>query len=692
MKISYEWIKDYIELEVSAEEFARGLTMSGSEVGGFREEKGDYVMELEITSNRPDCLNMIGLAREASAVFDRDLKLPRADIAGSGGADKAPRVECVVSNKELCPRYTARVITGVKIKESEGIIKKRVEAIGMRRINNIVDVTNFCLMENGQPLHAFDLDKIKGGKVIVREAAEGEKIITIDGQERELSRGMLVIADSERPVAIAGIMGGKDTEVSAGTENILLESAYFDPLSVRRTARALGLFSDSSYRFERGVDKNMIAAASDRAAGLIVGEAGGDVRDFYDTGALKAENTVISFDINKAEKKLGACLQRDRVIGIFKRLGMGVEDAGFGEKLSVSVPSFREDLKEEVDLLEEVARIYGYGNIKPTFATPVFDTERKQRSRMVLEKIREILSGAGLNEIMTYSLINEKAKDIFSGVIKGQVVSLANPLSEEHKVLTPHLLDGMMKAASWNINRKNTDLKLFETGKLYSYSRAPVLKSRLTGERAFHEEAALSVGMTGVFRKNWKEGEREVTLFDVKGLVECLFRGLKLIPVFRKTGYDCLVDAADIFIKGKNEACGFLGKVSGKILEEYNTGQEIYVCQIALGEIIEEACLENRYHSIPRFPSSTRDVSILCDKSLPAGGIHGVILECGEQLIQQISVADVYEGKQIPGDKKSLTYSIRYGLDTRTLKEEEVESVHSRVKEALQKKFDISFR
>ncbi|MFH1552028.1 MAG: phenylalanine--tRNA ligase subunit beta, partial [Candidatus Omnitrophota bacterium] len=362
MKLSYEWLKEYVDIDASAEELARGLTMSGSEVGAMHEAEGDTIMDLEITSNRPDCLNIIGLAREASAVFDRSLHLPAMEVPTAAVSGEGPEVQCLVKNKKLCPRYTARVVSGVHVKEAAGNTKKRILALGLRPVNNVVDVTNFCLMETGQPLHAFDLDKIKGGKIIIREAAKGEKIVTIDGVERVLEEGMLVIADSAGPVAIAGIMGGKDTEVTGATKNVLLESAYFDPISIRRTARALGLSSDSSYRFERGVDKGMIKAASDRAATLIADQTSGKICAFHDVSDLLEEKTLVEFSIKKAEKILGIALDKEKVKNILEKLGMKLSEEA-GGRLLVSVPSFREDLKKEIDLVEEVARIYGYDNI-----------------------------------------------------------------------------------------------------------------------------------------------------------------------------------------------------------------------------------------------------------------------------------------------------------------------------------------
>ena len=675
MKLSYNWVKEYVDTGANAEELAQALTMSGSEVGETEKRGNDTLMELEITTNRPDCLNIVGLAREASAVFDKELKTPDHKVAETG---KGPAIECVIKNKQLCPRYTARVITGTKIKEASDKIKKHVESVSLRPVNNVVDVTNFCLMELGQPLHAFDLDKVEGGKIIIREATKGEKIETIDGEVRELQPGMLVIADKARPIAVAGVMGGKDTEVTGQTKNILLESAYFDPVSVRRTARMLGLSSDSSYRFERGVDKSMIKTVSDRAAKLIAEETGGTVCEFYDVGSLPAEGNTIKFNVGKAGRVLGIAVDVEKVKNIFSRLGITVREEN-GPDLVVTTPTFREDLKREIDLVEEVARIYGYHNIPAEVTKLIPQVRRKEHEREVLEKLRSILAARGLNEIMTYSLVNEAAVKRFGDISK-DTVCLHNPVSEEHKIMTPHLLDGMLRSVSWNINRGNKDLGLFEIGKIYSRS----------SKGKYIETPTLCIGLAGNLRKNWEEGDRKAHFFDVKGMADTVFCGFKLEPVFEATRIKGLESATAIKLAGKET--GFIAGVGRKIRDEYDIEHPVYVAQIQLDSLIEKTCLANHYHSIPRYPCSSRDVSVLCDQTLAAGNVLEAISESGEELIRDIELVDVYTGEQVESGKKSLTYSIKYGLDTRTLKDEEIESVHAKVKEHLAKKLNVEFR
>ncbi|MFH1798405.1 MAG: phenylalanine--tRNA ligase subunit beta [Candidatus Omnitrophota bacterium] len=686
MKLSYEWLKEYVKCDLPVDKITEGLTMSGSEVGAVENFGGDKIAELEITSNRPDCLSIIGLAREVSTIFDKDLHLPDMDIPKSLLAKKGPGIKCFIKKEKLCPYYTCRVIKGVKIKPVGEKIRKRLLSFGLRPVNNAVDVTNFCLLENGQPLHVFDLDKIKGGKVIVRESKKGEVITTLDDVKRSLPEGMLVIADEAGPIAIAGVMGAKGTEVTETTRNILLESAYFEPASIRRASRLLGISSDSSYRFERGVDKGLISKARDRAARLIAEETGGMICGFYEAGKLAYNPTRIIFRLEKAEKVLGIPLKKEKIEKFFYRLGLKIKKSK-GQNLVVTIPSFREDLKQEVDLIEEAARIYGYGNIPETVARFVPQTRRKQLSREIIEKAKMALSSLGLNEIMTYSLISEGAAKRFSDISalpaggERLIASLQNPLSEEQKVLTPHLLDGMLRTISWNLNRKNQGLAFFEVGNGYS---------RASREKGVTEKPMLCIGLTGVFRKNWKEGARDADFYDLKGTVENLFHKLKILPQFCPVKIESLNNCAEIKIKGGQ--IGFLGMIEERLLKEYSISQQVYVCQVLLDKVFSHAKLGRKFYPIPRFPASTRDISLLCDQFLNAEDVSKVIFETGGAIVLSSELADVYQGDQIPEDKKSLSYSIKYGAGSRTLTDEEVEAVHSKIKETLAAKLNISFR
>ncbi len=677
MKLSYNWLKEYVDVKASPEEIAHKLTMSGSAVEGINKVGQDTILEFEITSNRPDCLSVTGLAREVAAVFDKKMKMP--DFSKPAKTGETKKIKCVIESPDLCQRYTARIISDVKIKEASQSLREKIEAVGIRPVNNVVDITNFCLMELGQPMHAFDLDKIKGNKIIIREAGKNEKITTIDGIERKLNPGMLVIADERGPIAIAGIMGGIETEVGPDTKNIFLESAYFNPVSVRSTARELLLSSESSYRFERGVDKALIEMASSRASKLIIEEAGGRIGNFCETGDKKTRTKKIILKNSNASKILGIPLKIGKAKKILNHLGCSARSKS-ADILEVSVPSFREDLTREIDLIEEIARIYGFDNIPSKVSKITIQIIRKEKSREIIEKVRKTLVSSGMNEIMTYSLISQEAAERFPSIIKNEVF-LNNPLSEEQKVLTPQLLDGMMKAVSYNINRKNKDLKLFEIGKVYSENNGKYI-----------EDTTLSMALTGLFSANWENGKKESTFYDLKGIIEEAFAKFNLEIEIQPGKISGISSGGNVLIKKTGEKIGYIGEASRKTLKIYDIDQKVFIAGINLERITKEAALTLQYKALPRFPFSTRDISLLCDKTIFSGKIKETILNAGKELVKKAELVDIYEGEQIPQDKKSVTYSITYGLDDRTLKEEEIESAHERIKKELQENLKGTIR
>ena len=673
MKLSYNWLKRYIDVGKDVKEISEKLTMTGSEVGNIEEHNGDQVMELEITSNRPDCLNVLGLAREVAAIFNKEISIPEINLPEEKQPER--RMQSVIQDKKLCPYYTMRIITDVKIKEACSKIKDAISAIGIRSVNNVVDITNFCLIEKGQPMHAFDLDKITGDTISIRLSKKNEKIITIDEEERTLEEGMLVIADENGPIAVAGVMGGKRTEVTDKTKNILLESAYFDPISVRRTARKLGISTDSSYRFERGVDPSCIVDSSNRASDLICKHTGGDLRQFIETGQLFQKEKTIKLRKKKIEAILGVHIEDDKVEMILTKLGMEVSSEQ--DAFILNIPSYREDISQEVDVVEEIGRIYGYDNIPETMPKTTPGIKRKEKSRLVVEKINDILVSLGAGQIMTYSLIGEKAVNRFIGFKEG-TVSLVNALSEEHKVLTPQLFDGMIKTLAWNMNRKNNNLMLFETAKMYTGN----------GKDKYEERLALCLGVSGNVLQDWKH-KQESDFFVLKGMMNEIFDRLKVTPNYKQTNVEGFNNAASIRLSGE---IGFIGQVGKNILREYDIDQEVYIAHIDLTEIINSSLLENVYSSIPKYPASVRDMAILCEIDLPSDETIKIVQKMNESIVKHIKLVDVYTGDKVENDKKSLTYSLEYALSDRTLTDEEIETVHNKIKQTIQNKLKISFR
>jgi phenylalanyl-tRNA synthetase beta chain len=514
MKVSYNWLKEYIPVKASAAELAEKLTMAGLEVKGIEQKNGDHVYEIEITSNRPDWLCLLGIAYEAQAIYGLKLKVPKTALKKS---PKAAKPSITVEDKKDCPRYVGAIIDGVKVSLSDASIAAKIEAVGMRQVNNAADITNFCMMENGQPLHAFDLDKLEGGRIIVRRARKGEEIVTIDGVKRPLDENILVIADERKPVAIAGIMGGKETEIGFSTKKILLESAYFDPVLIRRGARNLGLSTEASYRFERNVDIGGCLKAAERAAAMIMQACkASSVSLFSDSYAKKQKDIKIKLSVAGANKVLGTSISAQRCAKMLKGLGLGVKLSG-KDALSVSVPSFRRDLKAEIDLVEEIARIYGYENIPETISR--IQTwgkgSQKGRDRIIEEAARDVLTGAGLNEVITYSL---RCKDPYVqkalGIREEDVLKVQNPLSSESEALRSVLLCGMLDVVSYNVNRKVQDVRIFEFGKSYSCN----------GDIPC-ENGVLAMAVCGMKRKDWNRKEA-FDIFDIKGIIESLFARL----------------------------------------------------------------------------------------------------------------------------------------------------------------------
>ena len=457
MKISIKWLNDYVDVNVPIETLSQRLTMAGLEVEKIEKVGGDTVFELEITPNRPDCLNMLGLARETSAILNVSFNPPKINPVAY------PKKKCdiTIDDNEGCLGYIGALVENVNIGKTPKDMLARLNALGLRSINNIVDITNFVLLETGQPLHAFDYDKLAGGKIVVRRASKGEKIVTIDDVERELDPSILVIADAERPVAIAGVMGGKETEVTASTKNILLESAYFDPILIRRASRKLGLSTDSSYRFERGVDKEMVDTGSVRALGLILELAQGAVLARSMTGALKTKKSLkkILISLDEINHHIGAKLNTAKCRTILKKLGFSVQSDDRNH-FKIQPPPFREDIKGKPDIVEEIIRIIGYDNLPLTVPSIIMSNISVDPRRGKRDKIARNLCSQGLNEVITYTMINQAELDrARQHHLAGQKIQ--NPLTQDYEMMRPTLLPSLLSILRNNINKGQKNVQFF---------------------------------------------------------------------------------------------------------------------------------------------------------------------------------------------------------------------------------------
>lgn len=679
MKISYNWLLEYVDVKNSAKQAAQWLTMAGLEVTSLEEKGKDAILEIEVTTNRPDWLSVIGVARELSTITGKRLRAPKVSSALFVAArDKQIALE--IHDKLLCPRYTARIIDAVKMGPSTAWIKGHLEAIGVRPINNVVDITNFCLFELGQPLHAFDYDKLIGQKIIVRRAKKGERIVTIDKVQRELDSDMLVIADEKRPVAIAGVMGGLDTEVNEGTRAVLLESACFDPASVRKTQRRLGLSTDSSYRFERGVDPEGILFASNRAANLIAEHCDGKIGILKDAGQKAAKTNAIKLSVDHTNEILNLTLSPVLVKRTLESLGMKV--SGAQEQLRVEIPSFRRDLKREQDLIEEVARIYGYEKIPMTIPRMVGHPQRKAFSRKIQELARDVLAGEGLDEVITYSMISRADLDTAPLLKEGEAISISNPLSSEQEMMRPSLLCGVLGVARFNINRKIEDIGIFELSNVYS---------RPAGNEG-KERANICILMSGGVKRNWRQ-DISADFFEIKGVVETLLEGLGIEdPEFRAGGAGIFYPERSAIISVKGKDLGVIGELKKELLGRFDIKKEAYFCEVEFEKLLEFVNVEKRFCAPPKFIPAKRDISLVVKKDIPANDLISAIREAGGELLKKIALSDEYFGQQIPTGKRGLTFSLEYLSRTAQLTEEEIETAHSRIKSALTDRFGANLR
>ena len=681
MRISYNWLRDYVDIKVPPEKLAELLTMAGLCVDAIHKKGDDSILEIEITSNRPDWLSYIGVGREVAALTGKKLKIPYS-VQRTAYNVRRNTISVKVEDKSLCPRYTARIIRNVKVGESPKWLKDRCESMGLRSVNNVVDIINFCMFETGEPMHAFDLDKLKSQSIIVRRAVKGEKIRTIDGVERSLDEETLVIADDKSSVAIAGLMGGVNTEVSPATKNILLEAAYFDPISIRRTSRRLALSTESSYRFERRVDIEKMGRASDRATQLIVESALAQAGEFIDTGKAVPGKKKISLRLDRLNKIIGVEIPLSRAKAILISLGLKVKSSS-KNVLESSVPGFRYDLQNEIDMIEEVARIYGYDNIPETIP-PVVETGKRLPFEVVVDKnIRDILVNLGLSEIITYSLLSRKTLRLLAKLSDNDVIEIRNPLSNEQEIMRPTLAAGMLNAIGWNINRKMKDLKLFELGKAYFKET----------DNSFSEKRHLTIAVAGQLYDGWIGRPRMMTLFDLKGILEALFQSMGIKDYCVKESRNNLFSpAACASLEMNADVVGMMGQIEPKVLRSFDIKEAVYAAEIDCGKLLKYISLGKRFKEIQKFPSVRRDISVTVDPNILSAKIISLIKETAGDLLKGAELVDRYGGGQIPIGKVGLTYRLEYRDPNRTLEDSDIQSVHSRVINALENNLGAKLR
>lgn len=643
----------------------------------------DQVIELQLTPNRSDCLGMWGVAHEVAAIFDRELRLPV--ISEQVPSEAGTGVEVVVESVEDCPFYAAQVVGNLEVGPSPQWMQNRLISAGIRPINNIVDITNYVMLETGQPLHAFDFDKIANGQILVRRANDGEKIVTLDDVERECDPEMLLVTDGQEPLAVAGVMGGASSEVTKETKTVLLEAAFFNPLTVRQTSKNLGLRSEASTRFEKGVDPEQILPALYRAVQLLRQLCGGVVSS--DASVHKAgdvEEVTISLRHERLVNLLGVQISTDEVMDIFRRLRL---PAAFeNDVYQVQIPTRRPDLMMEVDLVEEVARLYGYDRIPATLPwgqqLPGALTKEQKLRRDARHMLREL----GLNEVVTYSLTSDEAEQEIASLYDLQPIRVAMSMSKEHAVLRTTLLPQLIKVAAYNVHRGNERVQLFEVGKVYLTQEETL--TDLPEERL--QLAALIAGPKAA--SIWKTPQVDAqNFYELKGILE---------SVLERFGVrDAEYQAADLngFHPGRTALCvvedeviGVLGQLHPKLSKEYDLSEPV-VLQLDLEKLLKKD-LQVIYEPIPRYPAVTRDLAVTVDENVPAGRIEAGIRKVAGELLESVTLFDVFTGEQIGEGKKSVAYSLVFRTNERTLTDEEVHQIHERIVHYLTEQFGAQLR
>jgi phenylalanyl-tRNA synthetase beta chain len=648
----------------------------------------DSILEISVTPNRGDCLSMIGIAREVAALTGARFHPPTPELQeGEGRVEEMVRVS--VRDADLCPRYSARLITGVRIGPSPLWLRTRLEDAGVRSINNVVDVTNYVMLEYGQPLHAFDFDLLAGGEIVVKRAAEGERFVTLDGVERVLKRDTLMICDASRPVAIGGVMGGVNSEIREETSRVLLESAYFAPEGIRRTSTALGLQTESSYRFERGIDPEGVLVASARASALLAQLAGGEIAkgviDCYPTPLPRPE---IRLRVPKVSALLGISLGHEEVDGILKRLQMEVKEDQ-GEAWVISPPAFRGDITREIDLIEEIGRLKGYDHIPVQTPKMWVVPFRQERAREVEERVKAVLVGLGFYEVITFSFIapeSLQALRLLPGDPRLRPLALLNPLAEVQSVMRTTLLPGLLETARYNLNHKNRDLKIFELREIYR-PRA--------GERLPEERRVLAgLAMGAVAEEGWNVARQEVDFYYAKGCVELILAEVRApSPTFAHVeGIPYLHPRKGAIVRLEGEEIGVGGELHPEVAHAFELPEGVLVFELDLATVADRFSRDITFTPLPRFPSVVRDVAVTVDEGMSAGEIMQIIRGVNDTSIEAVEVFDRYQGDPIPGGRKGLAYRITYRSPDRTLTDEEVNEIHQGVLARLEQVSALTIR
>lgn len=647
----------------------------------------DVTLEIAITPNKGDCLSHYGIARDLGAYYRKEVRKPDVKFDESGD-ETANSITIEIENTDACPRYAARVVRGVKVQESPDWLKQRLTSIGLRPINNVVDVTNFVLMELGQPLHAFDYNLVTGNKIIVKNATDKQPFTTLDDKKRELDSQMMMICDSEKPIAIAGVMGGVNSEINDNTTDVLIESAFFSPNSVRRTAKKLGISSDASYRFERGIDIDAVELAADRCAQLLQQVAGGTIeKGIVDAYPNKRVEKIVKLRYHRVEKIVGLKLTNDEIKEILTALNFKLVNEN-EDSIELEIPNYRHDISEEIDLVEEVVRLYNYDKLEPQFfanisfdARPLPDGLRLPALR---NRVREYLISNGYNESLTQNQIDPDSAAIFTE----SPLVVANPLGRELSIMRPSLLPSMLRVVSRNIRLGTPDLQLFEVGKIFETTDDEENVVKGVKER----ENLLVILSGNKYRDNWDVKNRAVNFYDIKGLLQSIVEFAKLSNVQivqnAETGFGA--NSCHI-IMGKTKI-GAVGEIDRKLLKQYDVEQPVVALLLDMTELYKLPDNQSRYNKVSSFPSVSRDLAFTVPEELEAGKVITLIEANGGKYLKSVDIFDVYKGDNIGQGKKSVAYSLEFVSSERTLTDEDIDKVITNLVKNIESTFKAELR
>lgn len=666
MVFSYNWLQSFFKKKLpKPEKLAEILTLHFAEVEEVKKEGNDFILDIDVRPNRgSDCFSHLGIAREISAILGWKLKIEDFKLAEDKNLKAKDFIKLEIKSPKDCLRYNARVISDVKIGPSPEWIKERLKSCGLRPINNVVDIANYVMLEIGQPLHAFDLDKISGRKIVVRRAKKGERIITLDNEEYELGKDILIIADKKEPLAIAGIKGGKKAEIDKKTKKIVLESANFSQRVIRRGSKKIDLKTDASWRFEHGIDPNLTELAINRAAFLIKEIAGGKIAqglvDFYPKKFLTRQ---VKLDLNYLKSFLGIEIPKTEVTKILKRLEFKILDSKFNI-LKVEVPTFRLDISIPEDLIEEIGRIYGYEKIPAKFPTAALIPPKRNLDIFWEDFAKDILKEAGFTEICNYSFISEKDLNLFQFDRK-KVIELENPVSAEFQYLRPSLICNLLKNVQKN-QKSFKEIKIFELGKIFGkkIGEKRNLTGLMTGEAFYEAKGILDL------------------LFEKFGISNFWYDQYQPTPEESKISIWHLKRSAEI--KVGDEEIGFLGEISAKILENLRIEGKVVVFDLDFEKLSKLALEEKEYQPISKYPAAIRDISILVPREVRAEEVLNKIYDSGGDLVLDVDLFDIYEGEELPEGKKNFSFHIIYQAKDRALTSKEIEEIQNKIIKSLE--------